>query len=104
MDNVSTGIPQDDARLRSARFAGAPRGGGLAGSARRSISAGIDDAVRGLVDRIIDRLAGGSSRFARFEAWLAARRPVSLPVSASPRYAGLDRPACLRRAARRRDG
>ena len=102
MEAATTRMPPDAALRRNVSFAEARPRGDLAGIARPRVPVRINEDLPGLIDRIIGGLAGGFSRFARFEVWLAARRPAS--ISASPRYAGFERPACLRRAARRRDG
>jgi hypothetical protein len=58
--------------------------------------------MRRLIERVVDSLGAQFSRFARFEELLLARRAAMIPVvSPSARYAGLDRPAYLRRGPRR---
>jgi hypothetical protein len=58
--------------------------------------------MRQLIDRLLDALAADWTRFARFEEALVARRCALASTPAiAPRYAGLDRPAFLRRCGSR---
>ena len=58
-------------------------------------------AMRSLIDWCCNAMTADGSRFARFEEELVARSCAPRPASPPNRYAGLDLPACVRRAQRR---